>query len=176
VKDIMSIDYRELLTDLEAQLAGIEDERAKLETKQAALLTTITGIRQLINLGVTTGPASHDSPKTQTVVIPKNTFRGMNKIVPGAIKYLRLVGEPKKNRELVDGMIAAGFPTKADDPYTTFRSVLYREMRANRTFTYDDKMWGLPEWKHESSSQDSLLSFAASTTPDQSHSIENSQD
>lgn len=140
-------DHKAYLAYLESQLAGIEEERAQIERKQNLLQETIGKVKQLAAMTPnaitqhTTDETSRDS-----IVVPKDLFKGMNHIVEAAIKLLRRVQKPLRNRILVDTLVSGGFPTKAKEPYITFRSVLTRAMKEKGTFTYHNKEWGLPEW------------------------------
>jgi hypothetical protein len=140
----MSVDYARLLTDLEEELAGITTEFVRLDKKRVALEETIAGLRKLDLLE--DPPLKTLEPTATVSDIPRHAFRNMMTI-PAAVKYLKMVGKPKTNRELVDALLAGGLATKAKDPRMTIRSILLREaQKKHRTFTWSDGQWGLMEW------------------------------
>lgn len=133
--------YQDLLAELEQELEGIQYERARIERKEAALKTSIEGLKQLIEISSPSQPPSTDVP-----LIPAYLFKDSS-IIEAGVRYLQLVGKPQKTRPMVDSIVSHGLKSNADDPYITFRSVWMRAMKKHGTFTYNEKKeWGLPEW------------------------------
>ena len=137
----MSTSYDKMLEQLESELAGIEIEYSKLNKKRTLLQDAVAKVKDLKSLanGSMVG-------KEPLYAISPHAFDNLT-IVNAAIKYLKLMGKPQRNRTLVDDLIRGGVPTKAGNPSMTIRSVLKREMDNKGTFTWENGEWGLSEWK-----------------------------
>jgi propanediol dehydratase large subunit len=145
----MSLDlnkYKAVLAELEEQLAGIEDERAKLEIKHSALQETISGMRRLI--GLTNG--SKVPPQTDAPVLSRTTFKDL-KIVPATKKYLEMMKRGQTTRELATAFEQGGFKSESKNLIDTIRSILRRDSeKENPTVIWKDGKWELAEWHSRS--------------------------
>lgn len=136
-----TIDKQLILKSLEEELASVEADRTLLEVREEALTQAIDGLRELISL-------NGGTPAQNRLVVKKDAFKDLS-IVQGAIQYLKLVGEPQKNRALVNGLISGGKSGEGDFA-TTVRSVLIRESaKPNSEIYWSAPNWGLKIWQQE---------------------------
>jgi hypothetical protein len=134
-------DPQALLRDFERQLADVSQERERLEERESALRQTIAGLRRIVHLNGS--PVS--VPDTSEVA--PDAFKGMP-IKQAAIAYLRLVGQPQTNRQIVTALQHGGIKSESKRFAKTVRSILLRDLEGNNpVLSWDAPHWSLRDWE-----------------------------
>ena len=139
--------------DYEAVVADLEERLVSLETERTAIKSVLDGVRQLLRLDgrgeQTALPlkplATSPEKPPPSVATSEESFADLP-IAEAAEKYLRKVGHPQTNRELVNGLVQEGLKTKSPKIANVVRTTLRVKKEKHGTFTYIDHKWGLPEW------------------------------
>jgi hypothetical protein len=122
----MEIDYGAVLADLEA--------------KRAAIDATITGIRQMLNLGAEQtvgGPTSNERRDTSSAIRFDMFFRMS---MPAAIvKFLEIARAPQSVSEVTAALLAGGFKTTSKNLMPIVGSNLSRLKTAGETVNVEGK-------------------------------------
>jgi hypothetical protein len=134
-------DPQELLHYFEQQLGEVSHERLRLEERESALRQTVEGLRRIAQLNGSPKPTKPDAPE-----IAPDAFVGLS-IKHAAVAYLRLVGIPQTNRQIVDALPRGGITSQAANFAKTVRAVLLHDLDSeNGLLTWDAPLWGLREW------------------------------
>lgn len=131
-----------ILKELEEELASVSDQRTALARREAALEQAVSGVRELIALNGGAVPPV----KQSTAAIPKNAFASLGNLEAG-IAYLRLIGKPQTNREVLDALIAGGKTSNSKSFSDTLRVTLLREsQKSDGRLIWTGHQWKLREW------------------------------
>lgn len=127
------IDYNAVLGDLEA--------------KKAAIDATITGLRQMLNLGAdqaVTGATPPGERREQATEVRFDSFFGMS--MPDAItKFLEMSKRPQSVSDITKALQDGGFPTTAKNLIASVGSTLTRMKTAGDVVSVSGK-WGMSAW------------------------------
>ena len=127
-KNTEGLDYKTILSDLEAKRIAIDE--------------TISGLKKLIGLGG--ADVSKVPSASHATEVKSDSFFGMN-IVEATKTYLALASRtPRTTNEIVDALTKGG---QGNPSYATTYSVLTRDARQGGGIVKVNKNdWGLAEW------------------------------
>jgi hypothetical protein len=140
VSHTSTVDYRAVLSDLEAQLRAGQAHFDAWEAERASLVKAIDGVRSLLErqsqdqyslLPPSSGGAS--SSGTGTVLNLPGAFRGLS-IFKATLKYWQMVDRPLSSPEITDVLYKAGMAEKrssiknnVDSSFRRLRDLKYIE-------------------------------------------------
>jgi len=139
---LSTTDKHAILKELEEELTSVSAESTALARREAALAQAVAGVRELIALNGGAVPPV----KQSTVTIQKNAFASLGNLEAG-IAYLRLIGKPQTNREVLNALIAGGKTSNAKSFSDTLRVTLLREAeKPDGRLIWTGHQWKLREW------------------------------
>jgi hypothetical protein len=141
----MTIDYKEVLTDLRRRRAELErrhqQEIRKLDSAIQAIEEMVPRQQVAIAFG---GQRKEGETANSLPYADKKTIR------EAALECLTNQGRSMKTKELAHELVAGGFPTQSKNFATTVYGTL---ARYGDEFTVDDGVWSLVEWDRRADQQ-----------------------
>jgi hypothetical protein len=137
------VEYNAVIADLEERLANIESEKHAIEAKEATLRTLIASHRKLQALESGDSPP----PSTNEVVVPKRAFKNSKTMIAACKKYLSIAETGQTTRQISDGLLKGGFPTKSRFLTANVRTALHRQGSVNGIVAAKG-LWWLAEWSY----------------------------
>ena len=124
-----SIDYKDVLADLEAKKAHIQ--------------SMIDHTKTLLGMSVSKSvPSGQHTALEPSLTLRMDTFFSMS-VKQAFIAYLRMSNKtPRSTQEIFDALTQGGLKAS----YATVTSQLSRAKTANDVVSPNRGMWGLPEW------------------------------
>jgi len=139
---LTTADKHAILKDLEEELATVSSEISTLARREMALTQAVAGVRELIALNGGAVPPV----KQNTAAIPRNAYASLGNL-EAAIAYLRMVGKPQTNREVLNALIAGGKTSNSKSFSDTLRVTLLREdNKPDGRVVWTGHKWKLREW------------------------------
>lgn len=135
-------DLQALRREFEQRLVQVTQEREKLEETESALLQAVESLLRVERLNGSPAPA----PEPDDSLIQSDQFLGMS-IKGATVEYLRLVGAPQTNRQIVDALLRGGITSQSANFAKTVRAVLLHDLeKAEPLLTWNAPLWSLREW------------------------------
>lgn len=138
---IPTIDYHAVLADLHRRQGELQGAVSAIQR--------ILGVETSVNKRVVSPPVMPEaepptSPPTAPVKDKPRRFKGMS-VWRAAESFLRLEGEPRTTRQILEGLLEGGFQTTAKNFDANLFNVLTLK---SQVFARVDKgLWGLTEWR-----------------------------
>lgn len=138
---IPTIDYHAVLADLHRRQGELQGAVSAIQR--------ILGVETIVNKRVVSTPAVPEAelpsnPPAVPAKVKPRSFKGMS-VWRAAESFLRLAGEPRTTRQILEGLLEGGFQTNAKHFDANLFNVL--TLKSQVFGRVDKGLWGLTEWR-----------------------------